>query len=43
MLKSTYIMQQASDINDATKFSFGLVVVCLILLILLWLPGILKG
>lgn len=43
MLKTIYFMQQAPDMNGTTQFSIGLAVVCLVLLILLWLPGILKG
>jgi hypothetical protein len=43
MLKALYIMQQSSDMNNTMQFSVGLVVICLILLIMLWLPDILKG
>lgn len=43
MLQAIYIMQQSFDTNNTMQFSVGLVVVCLILLILLWLPDILKG
>lgn len=42
MLKPLYIMQQTSDMDNTIQFSVGLVVVCLILLILLWLPDIIK-
>ncbi len=42
MLKPLYIMQQSSDMDNTMQFSVGLVVVCLILLILLWLTDIIK-
>jgi hypothetical protein len=46
MLKILYIMQQASqeapEMKEAVKFSVGLVIVCLLVLILLWLPALLK-
>lgn len=42
MFKALYIMQQSPDMSNTMQFTVGLVVVCLVLLILLWLPGILK-
>jgi len=46
MLKTLYIMQQAAqeapEMKEAVKFSVGLVIVCLLVLILLWLPALLK-
>jgi hypothetical protein len=46
MLQTFYIMQQApqqtSTMSDAVPFSIGLSVVCLLLLILLWLPDLIK-
>ena len=43
MLKALYIMQQSFDMNNSMQFTVGLVLICLILLIMLWLPDILKG
>jgi hypothetical protein len=42
MLQTLYLMQQAPDTSGAVPYSIGLVIVCLLLLILLWLPDILK-
>jgi hypothetical protein len=42
MLKIIYLMQQPFDLGEAVKYSIGLVLVCLIILLVLWLPGILK-
>lgn len=42
MLITPYLIQQSFDVGEATKYSIGLVVVCLLILILLWLPDILK-
>jgi hypothetical protein len=51
MLK-TYIMQapapaapkqSAQDSKDTMIFSVGLVIICLLILIMLWLPDMLKG
>jgi hypothetical protein len=42
MLKTLYLMQQAFDLKEAVRYSIGLVVVCLVVLVLLWLPDILK-
>jgi hypothetical protein len=42
MLNTLYLMQQPFDQAEATKYSIGLVVVCLVVLMSLWLPGILK-
>jgi|GEM_PF-1420938 len=36
-----YLMQQAPDLGNTTVFSVGLVIACLLLLILLWLPDLL--
>ncbi|WP_333234207.1 hypothetical protein [Microcoleus sp. Pol14C2] len=40
-LQPVYLMQQASDMGNRTIFSIGLVILCLLLLILLWLPDLL--
>ncbi|MEG4442974.1 hypothetical protein QUB47_26765 [Microcoleus sp. AT9_B5] len=40
-LQPLYLMQQAPDMSNATIFSVGLVILCLLLLILLWLPDLL--
>ena len=37
-----YLMQQTFVQKDAVTYSVGLVIVCLVLLMLLWLPDILK-
>ncbi|MGK7873847.1 MAG: hypothetical protein AB4426_11205 [Xenococcaceae cyanobacterium] len=37
-----YIMQQTFDMGEAARYSVGLVIVCLLILVLLWLPDILK-
>jgi hypothetical protein len=42
MLITPYLIQQSFDMQEAVKYSIGLVVVCLVMLILLWLPDILK-
>jgi hypothetical protein len=42
MLNTLYLMQQLFDQAEATKYSIGLVIVCLVVLMALWLPGILK-
>lgn len=46
MIETLYIMQQAPQqtpiMSDAVPFSIGLSVVCLLLLILLWLPDLIK-
>lgn len=46
MIETFYIMQQASlqapIMSDAVPFSIGLSVVCLLLLIMLWLPDLIK-
>ncbi|MEG4394916.1 MULTISPECIES: hypothetical protein [unclassified Microcoleus] len=41
MLQALYLMQQAPDLGNTTIFSVGLVIACLLLLILLWLPDLL--
>ncbi|MEG4349415.1 hypothetical protein QUA74_06705 [Microcoleus sp. LAD1_D3] len=40
-IQPVYLMQQAPDRGNATIFSVGLVIACLLLLILLWLPDLL--
>ncbi|MEG3859409.1 hypothetical protein [Microcoleus sp. herbarium12] len=40
-IQRLYLMQQAPDMDNATIFSVGLVIACLLLLILLWLPDLL--
>jgi hypothetical protein len=42
MLKTLYLMQQTFDLGEAVKYSIALVIICLIILLVLWLPGILK-
>lgn len=42
MSLSLYLMQQTFVQKDAVAYSVGLVVVCLVLLMLLWLPDVLK-
>jgi len=42
MLQTLYLMQQAPDTSGTVPFSIGLVIICLLLLILLWLPDIIK-
>jgi hypothetical protein len=42
MLQTLYLIQQAPDTSGAVPYSIGLVIVCLLFLILLWLPDILK-
>ncbi|MEG4115730.1 MULTISPECIES: hypothetical protein [unclassified Microcoleus] len=40
-MQPVYLMQQAPDRGNTTIFSVGLVILCLLLLILLWLPDLL--
>lgn len=43
-LNSYFLMQQNSEIlRNKIYYSIGLVIVCLSILILLWLPDLLKG
>ncbi len=42
MQQALYIMQQNPNMKGAFSYSVGLVVVCLLVLILLWLPDILQ-
>lgn len=42
MFKALYLLQTSTDMNDAMPFSVGLVVICLMVLLLLWLPDIIK-
>jgi hypothetical protein len=42
MLNTLYLMQETFDLAEATKYSIGLVIICLVVLMVLWLPGILK-
>jgi hypothetical protein len=42
MTKILYLMQQTFDLAESVKYSIGLVIICLLILMLLWLPGILK-
>jgi hypothetical protein len=42
MIDILYFMQQKFDLTEATQYSIGLVIICLVILMLLWLPGILK-
>lgn len=43
ILKMLYLMEQAPNQKDSMIFSVGLVIICLLVLMLLWLPDILKG
>ncbi|MEM6613439.1 MAG: hypothetical protein AAF652_14500 [Cyanobacteria bacterium P01_C01_bin.72] len=36
-----YLLQQTFDSAEATRYSVGLIIICLVLLLLLWLPDIL--
>ncbi|WP_333068464.1 MULTISPECIES: hypothetical protein [unclassified Microcoleus] len=40
-IQPVYLMQQAPDMGNTRIFSVGLVIACLLLLILLWLPDLL--
>ncbi|MEG4149157.1 hypothetical protein [Microcoleus sp. Pol12B5] len=40
-IQPVYLMQQAPGMGNATIFRVGLVILCLLLLILLWLPDLL--
>jgi hypothetical protein len=40
--KILYLMQQSFNVAEAAQYSIGLVIVCLVVLLVLWLPGILK-
>lgn len=42
MLRTLYFMQQAFDLKESVRYSIGLVVVCLVIMLLLWLPDVLK-
>lgn len=42
MLKTLYLMQQTFNQGEAVQYSIALVIICLIVLLVLWLPGILK-
>jgi hypothetical protein len=42
MLQTLYLMQQVSNTSGTVPFSIGLVIICLLLLMLLWLPDIIK-
>ncbi|MEA5515371.1 hypothetical protein [Nodularia sp. UHCC 0506] len=42
MLTTLYLMEQSFDLKEAFRYSAGLVIVCFVMLILLWLPDILK-
>lgn len=42
MITTLYFIQQVFDLKEAVNYSIGLVVVCLLMLILLWLPDILQ-
>jgi len=37
-----YVMQQTANLKESIQFSVGLVVICFILLMLLWLPDMLN-
>ncbi|VEP14711.1 conserved hypothetical protein [Hyella patelloides LEGE 07179] len=40
MISNLYLMQQALEQENAVGYSVGLVIVCLVLLMLLWLPDV---
>ncbi|MDJ0690282.1 MAG: hypothetical protein QNJ41_17455 [Xenococcaceae cyanobacterium MO_188.B32] len=42
MFSNLYLIQQTFDVGEAVRYSVGLVIVCFLLLMLLWLPDILK-
>lgn len=42
LVMTNYLMQQSFDLKEAFRYSIGLVVVCLVMLVLLWLPDILQ-
>lgn len=42
MTSSLYLIQQSFSLKEPVSYSVGLVVVCLILLLALWLPDILS-
>lgn len=42
MLQGLYVMQQTFDPKEAIRYSVGLTIVCLLILVLLWLPDFLK-
>ncbi len=42
MLKPLYLLQQTFDVQEAIRYSVGLTLVCLTLLLLLWLPDVLR-
>jgi hypothetical protein len=43
MFQPIYLIQQTFDLTEAMQFSTGLVVVCLAILMIFWLPGILNN
>jgi hypothetical protein len=43
MFYTIYLMQQTFDMTEAMQFSTGLVLVCLAILMIFWLPGILNN
>ena len=42
MYLNLYFIQQTFSMGEAVRYSVGLVIVCFVLLMLLWLPDILK-
>ncbi|WP_255362926.1 hypothetical protein [Anabaena sp. CA = ATCC 33047] len=42
MLITLYLMQESFNLKESVRYSIGLVIVCLLVLILLWLPDTLK-
>ncbi len=41
MFSILYLMQQTFSLGEAVRYSIGLVIVCFVLLMLLWLPDVL--
>ena len=42
MERALYLMQQSSNMRGAFSYSIGLVLICLVVLMLLWLPDIIQ-
>ena len=42
MLSNLYLIQQNFAMGEAVRYSVGLVIICFLLLMMLWLPDILK-
>lgn len=42
-INPVFLQQNVNNISKNIHYSIGLVVICLLILILLWLPDLLKG